>query len=174
MGYLLDANVFIEAKNRYYGFDVCPGFWDWLVSMNARGSLHSVESVENELVGGNDELAEWARDRGEAFFLAPDTPTLSSLARLAEWASTEEYEPAAVATFLGSADYYLVAYAHAHQYTVVTQEVPAASIRKVKIPNACIGVGVRYLNTFELLRREGARFVLEDRGSTVDVASDHT
>lgn len=28
--YLLDANVFIEAKNRYYGFDLAPGFWDWL------------------------------------------------------------------------------------------------------------------------------------------------
>ena len=26
--YLLDANVFIEAKNRYYGFDFCPAFWD--------------------------------------------------------------------------------------------------------------------------------------------------
>lgn len=28
--FLLDANVFIEAKNRYYGFDICPGFWRWL------------------------------------------------------------------------------------------------------------------------------------------------
>jgi len=24
MAYLLDANVFIEAKNRYYGLDFCP------------------------------------------------------------------------------------------------------------------------------------------------------
>jgi hypothetical protein len=24
--YLLDANAFIEASNRYYGFDICPGF----------------------------------------------------------------------------------------------------------------------------------------------------
>ncbi|MBF0436614.1 MAG: DUF4411 family protein [Magnetococcales bacterium] len=24
--FLLDSNVFIEAKNRYYGFDICPGF----------------------------------------------------------------------------------------------------------------------------------------------------
>ncbi len=28
--YLLDANVFIDAKNRYYGFDIVPAFWDWL------------------------------------------------------------------------------------------------------------------------------------------------
>ncbi len=27
MAYLLDANVFIQAKNLHYGFDFCPGFW---------------------------------------------------------------------------------------------------------------------------------------------------
>ena len=30
MAYLLDANVFIEAKKRWYGFDFCPSFWEWL------------------------------------------------------------------------------------------------------------------------------------------------
>ena len=28
---LMDADVFISAKNRYYAFDICPGFWDSLV-----------------------------------------------------------------------------------------------------------------------------------------------
>jgi hypothetical protein len=28
--FLLDSNVFIQAKNFYYGFDICPGFWKWL------------------------------------------------------------------------------------------------------------------------------------------------
>ena len=26
MAYLLDADVFIRAKNLHYGFDFCPGF----------------------------------------------------------------------------------------------------------------------------------------------------
>lgn len=30
MKYLLDANIFIQAKNLQYGFDFCPAFWDWL------------------------------------------------------------------------------------------------------------------------------------------------
>ena len=38
-------------------------------------------------------------------------------------------------------------------------EVPADTIRKVKIPDACIGLNVRFLNPYEMLRREGARFV---------------
>lgn len=28
--YLIDSNVLIEAKNRYYAFDIAPGFWTWL------------------------------------------------------------------------------------------------------------------------------------------------
>jgi hypothetical protein len=34
MAYLLDANVFIQAKNLYYGLDFCPAFWDWLIAHN--------------------------------------------------------------------------------------------------------------------------------------------
>ena len=36
--YLLDANVFIQAKNLHYGFDFCPAFWDWLVDRNTGGN----------------------------------------------------------------------------------------------------------------------------------------
>lgn len=30
--YLLDSNVFMEAKNRYYAFDIVPGFWQALIN----------------------------------------------------------------------------------------------------------------------------------------------
>jgi hypothetical protein len=58
------------------------------------------------------------------------------------------------------ADYYLVAQAHAGRHTVVTHEIPAASRRRIKIPDACIGLGVKCMNPFEMLRLERARFVL--------------
>jgi hypothetical protein len=32
MAYLLDANVFISAKNLHYGLNFCPAFWDWLIA----------------------------------------------------------------------------------------------------------------------------------------------
>lgn len=57
-------------------------------------------------------------------------------------------------TFLQVADYYLVAHALAHGHTVVTHEVAAPSIKKIKIPNACIGVGVKCMS--ELLSRGAA------------------
>lgn len=49
MVYLLDANVFIESKNRHYGFDFCPAFWDWLDAQNHAGQVYSVERVADEL-----------------------------------------------------------------------------------------------------------------------------
>ncbi|MFS2059288.1 DUF4411 family protein [Kosakonia cowanii] len=27
MRYLLDANTYIQAKNQYYGMDICPAYW---------------------------------------------------------------------------------------------------------------------------------------------------
>jgi hypothetical protein len=36
MAYLLDANVFIAAKNLHYGLDFCPAFWDWLITVQGR------------------------------------------------------------------------------------------------------------------------------------------
>ena len=45
MAYLLDANVFIQAKNLHYGFDICPAFWDWLDQQHARGLVFSVSQV---------------------------------------------------------------------------------------------------------------------------------
>ena len=39
MAYLLDTNIFIQAKNEYYGFDLCPGFWDWLERQNKVGQV---------------------------------------------------------------------------------------------------------------------------------------
>jgi len=160
MAYLLDANVFIQAKNLHYGFDFCPAFWDWLVRQNAAGSVFSIEKVGDELVAGNDELAQWAGARGKSFFIAPDNAVLPALTRVSVWANGQGYEPAAVATFLQLADYWLIAHALAHAHTVVTHEVPAASARKVKIPNACVGLGMHCVTPFEMLRRQRARFVL--------------
>ena len=83
-----------------------------------------------------------------------------SLTVVSSWANGQGYEPVGVATFLQVADYYLVAQAHAHDYVVVTHEVFSPSPKKIKIPNACIGIGVKFVNPYEMLRTERAQFVL--------------
>jgi hypothetical protein len=49
-------------------------------------------------------------------------------------------------------DYYLVAQAHAAGHTVVTHEIPSASTRRIKIPDACIGLSIKCMTPFEMLR----------------------
>ena|SRR2546428_28212 len=79
MPYLLDANVFIQAKNLHYGMDFCPAFWDWLIEGNAAKQVFSIEKVGDEILAIADELAVWADDRGSDFFLKPDAALLPAL-----------------------------------------------------------------------------------------------
>lgn len=158
--YLLDANVFIQAKNMHYGLDFCPAFWDWLVTQNDEGKVLSIEKVKDELRAGEDELTAWASGRSVDFFVPPDDSIFPALQRVSQWANTNGYEPSAIATFLGRADYWIVSHALAHQLVVVTHEVAADTVRKIKIPNACQGLGLRCITPYVMLRHEHARFVL--------------
>lgn len=165
MAYLLDANVFIAAKNLHYGFDFCPAFWDWLVREHEAERVFTIEKVRDEIMVGGDDLADWATQRANRFFLSPDEHTVPALGRVAAWVKEHAtYSPAAKNTFLQIADYYLVAQALAGGHVVVTHEKPENSVHSVKIPSVCLGVGVKFMTPFEMLRRERARFVLGGAG----------
>lgn len=159
MTYLLDANVFIQAKNLHYGFDFCPAFWSWLDQEHAAENVFSIESIRDELRAATDELSTWSGER-DPFFLKPDATIVASLQATSTWATGAGYDPAAVNTFLQVGDYYLVAHAHAHGFTVVTHEIAQNSVKKVKIPDACMALGVKCVTPYAMLRSERARFVL--------------
>jgi hypothetical protein len=158
--YLLDSDVFMQAKNLHYGFDFCPAFWEWLIINNTAKKVFSIEKVGDEIKAGADELADWASKQSHEFFLKPDAKILPKLGEVSKWVTSQNYEPAAVNTFLQIADYYLVAQALAHGYVVVTHEKPSTSTKTIKIPDVCIGMGVKCITPFEMLRQEHARFVL--------------
>ena len=156
----IDTNVFIEAKNFYDGFDLCPAFWEWIIEAYASERVFSVERVGDELERGEDELSVWAAERGPGFFLRPTADILSALGTVSDRVIALGFEPVGIEGFLQAADYYLIAQALAGGHEVVTRESPSNSRKRIKIPNVCIALGVRYLNPFEMLRREGVRFVL--------------
>lgn len=128
---------------------------------NKEGRIFSIEKVADELKAGNDVLSDWAEQAGNGFFLSPDQRMLAALNEVSQWVLTQNYRQAAVNAFFQDADYYLVAYALAHNYVVVTHEVPSDGVKQVKIPNVCIGVNVKFMNPFIMLRIEKARFVLQ-------------
>lgn len=163
-GYLLDADLLINAHRHYYSFDICPGFWDWLEKKHEEGSVFSIKKVYDELRDSEDELSKWAKEMSmhEFFKEDDDEATLDKVKELSNWAAEEKFTKAAVDEFYASADIFLVAYAKAHDFIVATNEVYNEDIKiKVKIPNACKFIGVEYVNTFRLLRKVGgASFVL--------------
>jgi len=160
VAYLLDSDVFIRAKNDHYGFDFCPGFWEWLELANAAGTVHSVEAVYGELVGSDDDLAQWAKDH-RSFFLPLTADEISSVAAVNRWANdSPDYEPAAKSEFSSAADSFLIAHAVAGGHTVVTHERISDGRRKIKIPNAAIANSVSVASPFQMLRSQGVRLVL--------------
>jgi hypothetical protein len=90
--------------------------------------------------------------------------SFAARARISEQLGHDAAVRSGSSTFLQVADYYLVAHALAHGHTVVTHEVPAPSRKRIKIPNACIDLGVKCMTPYEMLRVERARFVLGPTG----------
>lgn len=159
MAYLLDSSVFITAKRVHYGFDFCPGFWDWIVAGHAAGRVYSIERVHGELKNQQDDLADWAKALPDSFFVSPGPDSAEHFATVSSWANGQNYHVPAITTFMQTADYYLVAQAIQGCHTVVTYEVPGGSQKRIKIPDACLGVGVKCVLPHDLLRQERAKFV---------------
>ena len=166
--HLIDTDVFIRANREHYGLDYCPAFWDWLAYHGQAGNVGSVVAVLEEIRYPAG-LRQWARGPGRQLFQAVDTDVMAAAREVSRWVHGEGYLPGAVTSFMSKADYWITAHALAHECVVVTHEVPAQTVKKVKIPNACTGVGVRCISPWAMLRTIGARFVLdqgEGRGAT--------
>jgi len=165
--YVLDANVFIEAHQKYYAFDICPGFWRALVRQHELRRVFSIDRVKDELTGSTDRLSDWAnRDVPESFFKrTSDQAVINTYSKMANWVQNErQFTADAKAEFSRVADGWVVAYATANGLTVVTHEVYAPEVRKkVPIPNLCLEFQVEYCNTFGLLRDVKEQFVLRNR-----------
>lgn len=157
--FILDSNIFITAKNSYYGFDFVPGFWTALIQAHANGEVFSVKAVFDELQQFGDDLSVWAKQPAvRSFFLQPDQSTINSIATISQWSTTKSYTATAQREFLGVADLPLVAQAHAHTDTVVTLEKSEPlSKKRVHIPDVCADFNVPCISPYEMLRRLGVQ-----------------
>lgn len=155
--FLIDSNVLIQAKNAYYAFDICPGFWDALLIQFHAGCLCSIDSVKQEIVRGKDDLSDWVKAKvPQRFFKGSQQSqgVLKEYQQVMRWVnSTPQFKALAKADFASGADGWLVAYAKVHGYVVVTQEqLDTLSRGKVKIPNVCNQFSVSWMDTFQMLK----------------------
>ena len=162
--YLVDSDVFITAKNLYYAFDICPGFWKSVVHHHREGRVFSVDRVRNELLAGHreEDLVRWVRnDVPAGFFVPVDTDmVMDAYTDIMMWVQRHpRYLDQAKAKFATGADGWLVACARIRDATVVTNEQSAPeSRREIKLPDVCEQFGVRRDNLFAMLRVLNIRF----------------
>jgi len=165
--YVLDANVFIEAKDRYYGFPLCPGFWKALTEEHKNKRVYSIDKVRDELSDEGDELSTWAKDTVPKTFFkeTQDQAVITAFQEMVAWVNFEsQFTSAAKAEFASAADGWVIAHAKVNGMIVVTHEEYAPDVkRKVPMPNVCLEFGVDYINTFEMLGDLKVKFILSTK-----------
>lgn len=151
--YVLDSNTFIDAKNRYYGFDIAPSFWNKLIE-NSPEKILTIKPIESEIMAGHDELSSWFGDNYTIHTYSVDaTEVQQAFAKISEHvAQNIQYKDSEKVRFLSKADPWIIAYAHVNNCVVVTHETLAPGSKKVKIPDVCQFLNVQYINVFEMLR----------------------
>ena len=159
--FLIDADVFISAKNRYYAFDICPGFWNSLIYHSSTGTIRSIDRVKSELLAGreSEDLVQWVKkDLPTEFFLDTNSAdVLTAYEKIMLWVYRHsQYNDSAKAKFATEADGWLVAYATSRAAIVITNEQPRPNSRsRILLPDVCTQFNVTYKDTFYLLRKLG-------------------
>ena len=164
--FVLDSDVFIAAKNAYYAFDICPGFWNGILRAYQQGSVRSIDRIRNELLLGRKEenLVQWVKNEvPRSFFHDSDAGDVSAaFTEVMLWVQRNgQYFDRAKAKFATEADGWLVAYSIVHGTVVVTNEQPRPDSRnRVLLPDVCGQFQVPYKDTFVMLRELVVRFDL--------------
>ena len=155
----MDANVFITAKNEYYGFDFCPGFWNWVKKCP---DLRSVQAVYQELSEGNDDLKDWVKELAKTnkdFFLQTTEEVQIEYAAIIEKLTTHYNRQTAINEYLDAADSWLIATAKCHNYTIVTNEKCTMNFsqRRIRIPEIAFLLGINCIRVFDVMRQAGVQ-----------------
>jgi len=162
--YVLDSDVFIAAKNSYYAFEICPGFWDSLIHHHRTGDVRSLDRVRGELLAGREteDLVQWVRRSvpPEFFMDTSEQAVIDAYGQVMLWVQRNtQYFDQAKAKFATEADGWLVAYAMVHGVPVVTNEQPRPQSRnRILLPDVCVQFKVTYGDTFALLRDLQVRY----------------
>ena len=159
--FVLDANVFIGAHRRYYALDLCPGFWECLIHYCEESRLWSIDRVRDEILVKPDQLSEWVKQAPQNLFVSTaEESVIHAFVEMNEWVQeNSRFQPQAIEEFARVADGWLAAYAKVNNAVVVTHEVFRRDRDdKVPLPNVCKQFGVKYCNTFAMLRRLDVHF----------------
>lgn len=156
--YCLDANVLIQAWQKYYSPKFCPSYWEILNDLGSQGRIFVVEEVFNEITRTEDDLCEWLK--------ASKIPVRKIDGNVTKCLQDIYAKDPAHKTLVDNtkarslADPWVIAHALNEKAVVVTKEekVTALNSNRIKIPNVCDNMGVTWINDFEFVSELNIQF----------------
>jgi hypothetical protein len=158
--YCLDANVLIQAWQKYYSPVICPDYWKLMNQLGLDGKIFICQEVYDEIIRTEDDLSKWLKESKIPIKKASETV----IEKLKEIYQTPTHLKLVDNTKSRSlADPWVIAHAMDNNSVVVTKEekVTQTNSTKVKIPNVCDNLNVRWINDFEFVRELNFSFSCE-------------
>jgi hypothetical protein len=156
--YCLDANVLIQAWQKYYSPKFCPDYWKILNDLGIQKKIFISEMVYEEIIRTEDDLSKWLKN-SDIPIRKIDEPVTKCLQAI--YSKNPLHKNLVDNTKARSlADPWVIAHAINEKATVVTKEekVTALNSNKIKIPNVCENMAVRWINDFEFIAELGIYF----------------
>jgi len=155
--YCLDANVLIQAWQKYYSPKICADYWILLNDFGEKGKIFLPQNVFEEITKTEDELTNWLKSSK-----IPIKEVDGSVANCLK----DIYAANPLHKFLvdntkqrSLADPWVIAHALHEKACVVTKEEKVtANTTRIKIPNVCENMGIRWINDFEFLAELNIQF----------------
>lgn len=153
--YCLDANVLIQAWQKYYNPKFCLDYWNILIELGKNAKIFIPELVYEEIVRTEDDLSQWLK--ASKIPIAKITEPVTKHIRKI----LQDYPLLVDNTKARSlADPWVIAHALNDNATVVTKEekVTALNTKKIKIPNVCDNIGIRWISDFQFIDELDIKF----------------
>lgn len=156
--YCLDANVLIQAWQKYYNPDFCPDYWKLLNELGTKDIIFIPEMAYNEIVRTEDDLSKWLKESKIPIKKINET-VANNLKNI--YSSNPSHKFLVDNTRNRSlADPWIIAHAITENAIVVTKEdkITSVSSKKIKIPNVCENMGINWINDFDLVKELNIQF----------------
>jgi hypothetical protein len=156
--YCLDANVLINGWKKYYSPRFCPDYWSLLNNLGAEGRIFIPQAVFDEILRTEDDLNAWLK-KSRIPIRKVDGSVTQCLSKI--YAASPIHQYLVDNTKQRSlADPWVIAHALNENACVVTKEekVTVPGTTRIKIPNVCDNMRIRWINDFQLIEELGIRF----------------
>lgn len=159
--YCLDANVLIQAWQKYYSPKICPDYWGLLDYLGTQNIVFIPEMVYDEIVRTDDDLSKWLKS-SKIPIKKIDEQVTKCLKDI--YSADPNHKFLVDNTKARSlADPWVIAHALRENAVVVTKEEKVTTLNsmKIKIPNVCDKMNVSWINDFQLVEELGIKFKCE-------------